>query len=245
MRVVAVIPARYASTRFPGKPLIDIRGKSMIRRVYEGVKTVPDLAQVLVATDDARIFGHVRSFGGEAVMTSRHHGSGTERCAEAVSLLGTSPDIVINVQGDEPFIAAAHLSAVLSCFDRPGTQIASLVKKITDLQTLRSPHIPKVVFDEQLRALYFSRSPIPYLRDTPQESWLEQHVFYKHIGMYAYRAPVLAQLAQLSPGRLEHAEKLEQLRWMEHGYAIQLALTEHENVAIDTPEDLERVLAGL
>lgn len=245
MELAAIIPARYASTRFPGKPLVPIRGISMIQRVYESVSRLELLDQVVVATDDERIYRHVRSFGGEAVMTSPDHQSGTERCAEALEKLREYPDIVLNVQGDEPFIDPEHLRQILGCFEDSDTQIATLIKRIERPDELFNPNVPKVVCNERGMALYFSRSTIPYLRGPEPSEWLQTHAFYKHIGLYGYRGHVLQQIAQLPAGSLEQAEKLEQLRWLEAGYLIRVAETRTENLAIDTPEDLERLLGSL
>lgn len=245
MQAVAIIPARYSSTRFPGKPLVKIGSKTMIQRVYEAAKSVTSLADVIVATDDERIATHVLSFGGNVAMTAASHRSGTERCAEVVSTLTASPDVVLNVQGDVPFISPEHLRQVLNCFDQEGTQIATLIKKIDDLVTLDNPNIPKVVLDNRMRALYFSRSPIPYRRDTEKEYWHQGFHYFKHIGIYGYRSDVLQEIIKLPQGKLELAEDLEQLRWLEYDYAIQLAETTTESVAIDTPEDLSRVLGKM
>lgn len=242
MHAIAVIPSRYASTRFPGKPLADIRGKTMIRRVYEGIDGIDVLDDVIVATDDERILQHVLSFGGKAVMTSAHHQSGTERCAEAVSRLRPKPDVVINVQGDEPFVAARHIHEVLSCFEQKDTQIATLIKKIEDQATLLNPAVPKVVFNRMQQAIYFSRNPIPYVRDVPTGNWLEASTYYKHLGIYAYRSNILEEIVNLPPGRLEQAERLEQLRWIENGYTIRIKETHTESMSIDHPRDIERLL---
>ena len=241
-RIVAIIPARYASTRFPGKPLVDIAGKSMIRRVYERVSAA-DVDEVWVATDDRRILDHVQSWGGRVMMTSTHHQSGTERCAEAVARLHPQPDLVLNVQGDEPFIRKGHLSALIACFDDPQVQIASLMKPIATQAELNSPHLPKVIVNRQRDALYFSRQAVPFVRDQPVEEWLSRHTFYKHIGLYAFRSAILEIIVKLPPTPLELAEKLEQLRWLEHGYRIRMAITDIEQFAIDTPEDLQRCLS--
>lgn len=241
MKFIAIIPARYASTRFPGKPLAVLGGKPVIRRVYEQVAGAVD--EVAVATDDERIAEAVAAFGGRAVMTSPDHRSGTDRCREAFDKLGGEYDVVINVQGDEPFIRPEQIEALRHCFDDPQTDIATLVKPFAPadgLAALENPNSPKVVLDGRSRALYFSRSVIPYLRGVPREEWLERHTFYKHIGMYGFRAEVLRQVASLPQSPLERAESLEQLRWLENGYRIGVAVTEFETVGIDTPEDLVR-----
>ena len=241
MEFVAIIPARYASTRFPGKPLAMLGGKPVIRRVYEQVTGV--LPDAVVATDDERILRAVEEFGGRAVMTSSEHRSGTDRCWEAYLKQGKTYDVVVNVQGDEPFIRPSQLEAVKRCFDDPATDIATLVKPFTKadgLAALENPNSPKVVLDAQSRAIYFSRSVIPYLRGVPREEWLARHTFYKHIGLYAFRADVLRAVTALPQSPLELAESLEQLRWLENGYKIGVGISEVETIGIDTPEDLEK-----
>lgn len=242
LRFVAIIPARYASTRFPGKPLVDIGGKTMIQRVYDQVSKVLD--DVYVATDDKRIFDKVRSFGGKVIMTSDAHRSGTDRCYEAFTKLEDWFDVVINVQGDEPFIQPEQIEALKNCFADDETQIATLVKKITDkdgVEVLFNPNSPKVVIDKQNNALYFSRSPIPYKRGSDEKNWMAEHDYYKHVGVYAYRSEVLSQIVQMPPSKLELAESLEQLRWLENGLKIKAGFTDVETVGIDTPEDLEKI----
>lgn len=242
LRFVAIIPARYASTRFPGKPLVDIGGKTMIQRVYDQVSKV--INDVYVATDDERIFDKVRSFGGKVIMTSDAHRSGTDRCYEAFTKLDDWFDVVINVQGDEPFIQPEQIEALKNCFADDETQIATLVKKITDkdgVEVLFNPNTPKVVIDKQNNALYFSRSPIPYKRGSDEKNWMAEHDYYKHVGVYAYRSEVLSQIVQMPPSKLELAESLEQLRWLENGLKIKAGFTEVETVGIDTPEDLEKI----
>ena len=242
LRFVAIIPARYASTRFPGKPLVDIGGKTMIQRVYDQVSKVLD--DVYVATDDKRIFDKVRSFGGKVIMTSDAHRSGTDRCYEAFTKLDDWFDVVINVQGDEPFIQPEQIEALKNCFADDETQIATLVKKITDkdgVEVLFNPNSPKVVIDKQNNALYFSRSPIPYKRGTDEKNWIAEHDYYKHVGVYAYLSEVLSQIVQMPPSKLELAESLEQLRWLENGLKIKAGFTDVETVGIDTPEDLEKI----
>jgi 3-deoxy-manno-octulosonate cytidylyltransferase (CMP-KDO synthetase) len=237
--VLAVIPARYASSRFPGKPLIDLGGKSMIQRVYEQTASASHIHRVVVATDDTRILDHVRGFGGEAVMTSPHHPSGTDRCFEAFKLQNHTYDYVINVQGDEPFIQPAQIDLLAAALN--GTvEIVTLAKKISDTRTLFNPHVVKVVRNHRHHALYFSRSVIPHLRNVPDKEWVSRHNFFKHIGMYAYRSDILEQITRLPVSALEQAESLEQLRWLEHGYTIQVLETEWESMGIDAPEDAER-----
>lgn len=240
-----IIPARYASTRFPGKPLVDIRGKSMIQRVYEQACKADRLDEVIVATDDDRIYQHVNGFGGKVMMTSTEHRTGTDRCREVLQKLeeaGKSFDIVINIQGDEPFIDPEQINTLAGCFDDPSVQIATLRKALTNPDELFSPNIIKVVCDQHGKALYFSRSPIPYIRGKQESEWIEEQVFYKHIGIYAFRAETLHAVSTLSPSRLETAESLEQLRWLEQGYIIRVETTFAESHSIDTPEDLQKHL---
>lgn len=241
MKFIGIIPARYASTRFPGKPLALLGGKPVVQRVYEQVAGVLDDA--MVATDDERIEAAVRAFGGRVVMTGTHHRSGTDRCFEAYEKAGGGADVVVNIQGDEPFIQPEQLRAVKACFDDPDTQIATLVKPFTEADgraTLENPNSPKVVVDGRMRALYFSRSVIPYLRNVEPDEWLSRHTFYKHIGLYAYRADVLRQITALPPSALEQAESLEQLRWLQNGYTIKVGISRIETIGIDTPDDLQR-----
>ncbi|PKQ60222.1 3-deoxy-D-manno-octulosonate cytidylyltransferase [Labilibaculum filiforme] len=243
MKFLGIIPARFASTRFPGKPLADINGKPMIQRVYE--QALKALDHVYIATDDKRIEEAVSSFGGETIMTSPDHQSGTDRIAEAANYitkkLKINFDVVINIQGDEPFIQPEQIQSLKSCFDNPGTQIATLIKSITNPAEIFDPNKVKVVITKDNRALYFSRSPIPFIRGKEQKNWLSQNNFYKHIGMYAYRFEALLNVTKLDQSKLEIAESLEQLRWLENGYWIQTEITEHESIGIDTPEDLIRV----
>ncbi len=241
MNFLAIIPARYGSSRFPGKPLALLGGKYIIQRVYERVSSV--FRHTIVATDDERIFQTVEQFGGRAVMTSTSHRSGTDRCWEAYTKNGVSADVIVNVQGDEPFIQSSQLETIKGCFDDESTQIATLVKPFLPadgLQALQNPNSPKVVLDANNMAVYFSRSVIPYLRDVAPEEWLQEHTFLKHIGLYAYRTDVLEQITKLSQGVLEKAESLEQLRWIENGYKIKVGTTQVETIGIDTPEDLQR-----
>ena len=238
-----IIPARFASTRFPGKPLVDIFGKPMVQHVYEKSQKVFDI--VYVATDDERIFDTVVNFGGNAVMTSSEHKSGTDRCAEAVvavqNKLNKKIDVVVNIQGDEPFIAESQLLAIKKMFDNDDTQIATLVKPFADDEDIFDVNSPKVVVSKHDEALYFSRSPIPFVRGSEKEKWKEQFVFFKHIGLYAYRTDILMSISALPQGNLERAESLEQLRWLENGYKINVMQTDVENYSIDTLEDLERL----
>lgn len=244
MKFVAIIPARYASTRFPGKPLADMKGKPMIQRVYEQVKK--SIESVYVATDDDRIYRAVKNFGGEAVMTSANHKSGTDRCREAYEKAGRGEDVIINVQGDEPFIMPCQIEAIKDCFVKdPSTQIATLVREFTHedgIEALLNPNSPKVVLGNNNEALYFSRSVIPYIRGEAQSDWLQKCIYYKHIGMYAYKAEVLDEITRLPQSTLEKAESLEQLRWLQNGYKIKVGITTQETIGIDTPEDLAKAL---
>ena len=241
MKFLGIIPARYASTRFPAKPLAMLGGKTVIERVYEQVAGVLDDAWV--ATDDERIEAAVKAFGGKVVMTSVHHKSGTDRCFEACTKIGGDFDVVVNIQGDEPFIQPSQLEAVKACFDDPKTQIATLVKPFiveNGLDALENANSPKVVLDKNRNALYFSRSIIPYQRNAEKKDWLKNHTYYKHIGLYAYRVEVLKEITALPQSSLELAESLEQLRWLENGYTIKAGITDVETIGIDTPQDLER-----
>lgn len=243
-KILGLIPARYASTRFPGKPLADIGGKPMIQRVYEQASKALDA--VYVATDDDRILDAVKAFGGKAVMTDTNHQSGTDRCKEALQIVeqqeGEKFDVVVNIQGDEPFIRPELVEALASCFQNPATEIATLVKPLNNNEDLWDPNKPKVVVTPGLEAIYFSRSPIPYLRQQPKEEWHLRHHYYLHIGLYAYRSDILNEITRLQPSVLEKAESLEQLRWIENNFKITVRVTEHDSIGIDTPEDLERVL---
>lgn len=238
MKYIAIIPARYASTRFPGKPLAILGGKPVIQRVYEQVSFV--INEVYVATDDERIRQAVEAFGGKAVMTSADHRSGTDRLQEAVSKLCSDADVVINVQGDEPFVHPSQIRSLCACFDNPATQIATLGKPFADMESVKNPNSPKIVVDNQGFALYFSRSVIPFVRGVESDQWLTHYPFLKHLGLYAYRREVLAEVTQLAPSSLEVAESLEQLRWLQNGYRIRVAQTDIETVGIDTPDDLAR-----
>ena len=246
MKFIGIIPARYASTRFPAKPLAVLGGKPVIQRVYEQVSGILD--EAYVATDDERIESAVKAFGGKVVMTSVHHKSGTDRCYEAYTKVGRGYDVVVNIQGDEPFIQKPQLEAVKACFEDPATQIATLVKPfIPDdgLEALENVNSPKVVVGKNMNALYFSRSIIPFQRNVEKEGWLKGHTYYKHIGLYAYRADVLKEITSLPQSSLELAESLEQLRWLENGYTIKVGISEVETIGIDTPQDLARAEAFL
>ncbi len=241
MKVLGVIPARYASTRFPGKPLVDIGGKSMIERVYAQVRKATLIDHVVVATDDIRIMEHVQGFGGNVVLTSQDHPSGTDRCFEALQQVGEDFQYVINIQGDEPFIRPEQIDLLAALLDGD-TFIATLVKELKDEESLFNPNIVKAVVSQQGQALYFSRSPIPHARNIAEKDWLSKHKYFKHIGLYGYRADILEQLTKLPPSPLELVESLEQLRWLDNGYIIQTAETKSETIGIDTPEDLQRAL---
>lgn len=243
-QIIGIIPARYASTRFPAKPLVDIGGKSMIQRVYEQVTKSKRLSKTIVATDNDEIYHHVRNFGGHVCMTKESHVSGTDRCYEALSLEHSTFDYVINVQGDEPFIQPEQIDLLAATLDGQ-TEIATLVKGIHDAEQLFNTNIVKAVITQNSKALYFSRSVIPHLRNVPQEEWVLKNKFYKHIGMYAYRADILKQLTQLDVSLLEKAESLEQLRWLENGFSVTVAETKTETIGVDTPEDLDKALKYL
>lgn len=238
MKFIAIIPARYASTRFPGKPLAMLGGKPVIQRVYEQATAV--LPEAYVATDDERIFKAVEAFGGRAVMTRTDHKSGTDRIEEAAEKIQTDADVIINVQGDEPFIQTSQIETLMHLFDDPTTQIGTLGKLFDTMEAVENPNSPKIVCDRKGFALYFSRSVIPHVRGKEQASWLEHYPYLKHLGIYAYRRETLKEVTQLQQTPLELAESLEQLRWLENGYRIRVGITDVETVGIDTPEDLVR-----
>lgn len=240
MKALGIIPARYASTRFPGKPLIEIQGKSMIQRVYEQALKASSLTKVVIATDDERIAQAAGSFGGDFVMTGNTHQSGTDRCAEVARRFADF-DIVINIQGDEPFINPKQIDLLVSCFEEANVQLATLIKKIHTEEELFNNNIPKVVINSKQEAIYFSRHTIPYIRNADKDKWLNVHQFYKHIGIYGYTTSALLEITKLLPSSLEMAESLEQLRWIENGYTIQTRITAIETIAIDTPEDLDKI----
>ena len=238
MKFIAIIPARYASTRFPGKPLAMLGGKPVIQRVYEQATAV--LGEAYVATDDERIFQAVEAFGGRAVMTRSDHRSGTDRIEEAAEKIQTNVDVIINVQGDEPFIQASQIKTLMHLFDDPTTQIGTLGKRFETMEAAKNPNSPKIVCDRRGFALYFSRSVIPFVRGKEESTWMEHYPFLKHLGIYAYRRKALHEVTQLAQTPLEIAESLEQLRWLENGYRIRVGITDVETVGIDTPEDLQR-----
>lgn len=241
MKILGIIPARFGSTRFPGKPLVNINGKSMIQRVYEQCLKSTSLSKVIIATDDDRIVKHAAEFNAEVAMTSPHHLSGTDRCAE---IIGRDPgkwDAVINIQGDEPYIHPDQIDLLCNCFKDPSTRIATLVKKISSPEELFNHNNVKVVLNKRNEAIYFSRSPIPYNRNFPEQDWLKHSTYFKHIGIYGYRSSILSEISGLAKTNLEVTESLEQLRWVENGYTIHVAVTSLESISIDTPEDLEKV----
>jgi len=242
MKILGLIPARYASSRFPAKPLADIAGKSMIQRVYEQARKSSSLSKVVVATDHIDIYNHVRLFGGDVCMTRESHVSGTDRCYEALTLQPEKYDYVINIQGDEPFIQPGQIDLLASRLNGI-TEIATLIKPIDNPAQLFNPNVVKAVVSKAGEALYFSRSTIPHIRNTAESEWMKKHTFYKHIGMYAYRSDILEQLTRLPVSSLESAESLEQLRWLENGFTIAVAETIIETLGIDTPEDLTLALA--
>lgn len=241
MKKIAIIPARYASTRFPGKPLVDIKGKPMVQHVYDTAVASGIFDKVIVATDDARIVNAVEAFGGNVALTSEDHQSGTDRCGEVVQNLNEEFDIVINIQGDEPFIHVEQLQQLVSLFENPNTQIATLKKKLSSIDDVHNPNVVKVVAAEDKRALYFSRNPIPFTRGIEKSEWLDHHNYYKHLGIYGYRSEILLEVIKLEPSTLEVCESLEQLRWLQNSYSIFIDETQHESIGIDTPEDLEKI----
>ncbi|MFK8044013.1 MAG: 3-deoxy-manno-octulosonate cytidylyltransferase [Crocinitomicaceae bacterium] len=244
MKVLAIIPARYASSRFPGKPLVDIQGKSMIQRVYEQVEKAKLVSKTIVATDDQRIFDEVTEFGGAVMMTGTHHQSGTSRCGEVVAEY-TGFDVIINVQGDEPLVQPSQIDAVLRLFSKSNVKIGTLVKSIQSTNELFNPNRIKVVLNHSNEALYFSRQPIPHQANQEEENWLNTAKFWKHIGIYAWTSEILTELHSLAPTDIEKQESLEQLRWLYHGYTIQTVQTDIETPNVDTPEDLQKVIDAL
>lgn len=241
MNILGIIPARYASTRFPGKPLADIKGKTMIHRVFENTKKT--LSNVVVATDSRLIEKEVKQFGGNVIITSKNHKSGTDRCAEALDKYEKETekifDIVINIQGDEPFIHREHLTKLIDCFNDSKTEIATLINEIKSNNDIFNPNKPKVIINNHKYAIYFSRSPIPYLRGVEKENWHLHHTFYQHIGIYAYRSEILKKITKLTVSGLEVAESLEQNRWLENGFKIKTDITDKKSISVDTPEDLK------
>lgn len=243
MQITGIIPARYGSQRLPGKPLAVIKGTTMIQRVYEQSIKCSELNNVIVATDDDKIYSHVIDFGGKAVMTSSNHNSGTDRCFEAACKLNIENDdhIIINIQGDEPFINPEQILELIGCFKTNDVEIATLVKEISNKEEIFNASKPKVIINSKKRALYFSRSPLPYIRNVDPDLWINHHVFLKHIGLYGYRFGTLKKISALPPSSLEIVEALEQLRWLENGFNIQTELTHYDSVSVDTIEDLEKL----
>ncbi|AFM06261.1 3-deoxy-D-manno-octulosonate cytidylyltransferase [Bernardetia litoralis DSM 6794] len=246
MKIIAIIPARYASSRFPAKVLADINGKPMIERVFNQAKKAAKLSDVFIATDNQIVFDKVKEFTQNVLMTSDSHISGTDRIAEAALILEKKNiefDFIINIQGDEPFIQPLQIDSLATILvENKNTQLATLVSKIKDSETLFDSNVVKAIFDTNHKAIYFSRNPIPFVRNTEKNNWLSEHTFYRHIGMYAYQKQVLQQITKLKPSTLELAESLEQLRWIENGFEIQIAITPFESIGIDTPEDLEKIV---
>ena len=238
MKFIGIIPARYASSRFPGKPLAMLGGKMVIERVVEQVSSILD--NVYVATDDQRIYDAVTGFGGRAIMTRTDHQSGTDRIREAYEKIGENFDVIINIQGDEPFIQQSQIKTVMDCFNDENTQMATLGKLFTTMEAVRNPNSPKIIIDNNGYALYFSRSEIPFVRNVDEKEWINKYPFMKHIGLYAYRSNVLKEITELPQSSLELAESLEQLRWLQNGYKIKVGTTDVETVGIDTPDDLKR-----
>ena len=238
MKFIGIIPARYASSRFPGKPLAMLGGKMVIERVVEQVSSILD--NVYVATDDQRIYDAVTGFGGRAIMTRTDHQSGTDRIREAYEKIGEDFDVIINIQGDEPFIQRSQIKTVMDCFNDENTQIATLGKLFTTMEAVRNPNSPKIVIDNNGYALYSSRPEIPFVRNVDEKEWINKYPFMKHIGLYAYRSNVLKEITELPQSSLELAESLEQLRWLQNGYKIKVGTTDVETVGIDTPDDLKR-----
>lgn len=246
MKFIGIIPARYASSRFPGKPLAMIGDRTMIERVYR--QASKELDDVVVATDDSRIYDAVIAFGGKAVMTSDKHRSGTDRCREAYANVGSDADVIINIQGDEPFIAPEQIASLKACFSDSSVEIATLARRFDPqrgFEVLFDPNTPKVIMDNDSNAIYFSRAIIPYVRNYPWQEWLEHAVYHTHVGLYAYRAATLDAITALPQSSLEIAESLEQLRWVQNGYKIRVAITDRPTIGIDTPDDLKAAVEYL
>lgn len=241
MKILGIIPSRYLSTRFPGKPLVEINGKTMIQRVYEQAKKANCLTDIVIATDDERIYNHTKALDFNVVYTSSYHKSGTDRCAEVLAKSKKRYDVVINIQGDEPYINPMQIEEIGNCFADVKTEIATLIKKINNVEELFNPNKPKVVFSKNNFALYFSRNTIPFLKDFNKEEWINNNSFFKHVGIYGYRSDVLQKIIKLPVSSLENLEGLEQLRWLENGYNIKVKETKFESISIDTPEDLNLI----
>jgi len=242
MKILGIIPARYSSTRFPGKPLVDIFGKTMIQRVYEQAFKSNLLSYLVVATDDKRIYDEVKSFNGNVLMTSKNHTNGTERCNEVLEVIDKNFDIVINIQGDEPFFLSSEIKLLSTCFKDKNTDIATLIKKIDKIEDVENTSVIKVIVSTNNKALYFSRLPIPFYRNDESSKRILKHNFFKHIGIYAYRPKILKEIVKLKESKLEKAESLEQLRWLENDYTISTNITNHDSNSVDTPEDLKALL---
>ncbi|MES2850735.1 MAG: 3-deoxy-manno-octulosonate cytidylyltransferase [Bacteroidota bacterium] len=240
--IVGIIPARYASTRFPGKPLIDIEGKTMLQRVYEQASKSRSLSKVVVATDDERIFNHVKNFGGQVVMTASHHPSGTDRCMDALLQLKDDFNYVINIQGDEPFIEPEQIDELAAILKDGTTELATQMIAVDSYEILFDKGEVKIVLNTHNEALYFSRMVMPFIKGVDEKEWHRHHSYYRHVGMYAYRRDILQKITQLPVSALEKAESLEQLRWVENGFKIKCVVTKYESHCIDTPEDVEKVL---
>jgi 3-deoxy-manno-octulosonate cytidylyltransferase (CMP-KDO synthetase) len=240
--IVGIIPARYASSRFPGKPLVDIKGKSMLQRVYEQAAKSKSLHKILVATDDERIFNHVKVFGGEAVMTAADHPSGTDRCRDALQQLKEDYQYVINIQGDEPFIEPQQIDELAAVLKDGSVELATQMIPVDNYEILFDKGEVKIVLNKNNEALYFSRMVIPFIKGVEETEWHKHHQYYRHVGMYAYRKDILQQITKLPVSSLEKAESLEQLRWIENGFSIKCVTTKFESHCIDTPEDIEKVL---
>jgi 3-deoxy-manno-octulosonate cytidylyltransferase (CMP-KDO synthetase) len=250
MKFIGIIPARYASSRFPGKALFVIEGKTMIQRVYEQAKKSTILDDVYVATDDISIENHVKKFGGKAIMTTSNIACGTDRCHDAFLVINEGKafnpdDVIINIQGDEPLINPEQINLVASCFKSDEVKIATLVKKLDNIDDLLSPNVMKVVCDHQNRAMYFSRSPIPYFRGLDKQQWVKKHTYFQHIGIYAYRASVLKELRNMPQSELEKAESLEQLRWLQNGYSIYVEQTSYPSHSVDVLGDVDKIVKQL
>jgi len=239
--ILGIIPARYASTRFPGKPLAEIKGKSMLRRVYEQTEKARLLDKIIVATDDERIAAHAREFGANVVLTRPEHPSGTDRCYEAYQLCGEAFDYVVNIQGDEPFLDPAQIDSLAEACTG-SVEIATQMILCNNHDVLFDRGEVKIVLNGQREALYFSRSVIPFLKNVDEKEWHKHFDYYRHVGMYAYRSDILAKIAGMQPSLLERAESLEQLRWLENGYRIKCVETSFDSHCVDTPEDIEKVL---
>ncbi|MBL3656215.1 3-deoxy-manno-octulosonate cytidylyltransferase [Fulvivirga sediminis] len=240
MKILGIIPARHGSSRFPAKALADIGGKTMVRRVYEQALKAAKLTDVVVATDHDDIYNEIIKHGGKAVMTRQDHESGTDRCFEALKKQDLQYDYVINIQGDEPFIDPEQINLIAEMLDGQ-TELGTLIKLIDTKEDLFNPNVVKVIFDINQKAIYFSRSPLPHNRQYPTDEWLKHHAYFRHIGIYAYRTDILEEITKLNVSSLEKSESLEQLRWIENGYSIKVAETEHDSIGIDTPEDLDKL----